>query len=195
MRVSGREAFTDETLRMTPSLRSAIGRANTCDGRIVPSRFKLVTACQAAIGTSKKRASGVVVARGSFPPAPLTRKSIFPRSPSTRRQASSSAGRSSTSAASARCLPGDDFAGRSGEGGDHLLGARHVPPQQHDIGAATGQRPGHLGPQDAGPSGENGRPTGEVVPHGQRAPARVIEICWIIERAAPRRQVARKAER
>src|SRR6185312_9600578 len=105
MRVSGREAFTDDTFRMTPCFRSAIGRANTCDGRIVPSKFRLVTACQAASGTSKNRASGVVVARGSLPPAPLTRKSIFPCSPRIRRQASSSAGRSSTSATSARCLP------------------------------------------------------------------------------------------
>src|SRR6185503_3848245 len=109
MRVSGRAAFTDETLRMAPCFRSAIDRANTCVGSSVPSRLRLVTVCKASRGRSKKRWSGLVVAFGSLPPAPLRRMSIFSCSPSTILAASSSAGRSSTSALMARCRPLLDF--------------------------------------------------------------------------------------
>ena len=53
MRVSGRKAFIDEMLRMVPAPACAMCRPKTCEGRIVPMRFRSNTQRRASAGRSK----------------------------------------------------------------------------------------------------------------------------------------------
>ncbi|MBP1634984.1 MAG: hypothetical protein H6Q10_1558 [Acidobacteria bacterium] len=78
-RVSGRNAFIDEMLRIAPSPRSAMCRPNAWHGRMVPIRFRSSVFSSASAGSSKNVRPGPVVASGRLPPAALTRPSTWPK--------------------------------------------------------------------------------------------------------------------
>ena len=79
MLVSGRKAFIDEMLMMTPSPCLAMCLPKTWLGRIVPRQLRSKTMRIASAGRSKNVVGGVQVASFLLPPAPLISTSTRPR--------------------------------------------------------------------------------------------------------------------